>query len=252
MVLFSRRPVYLPLALRTVICHHFSRSYIISNRLRFRPWSFRWVFHALCGRPETFKLSFLFSTPLQLIVSLIMLFTSNIFALINYFSQILWLSVVASIAALLWLRRTQPDLPRPIRVNLIIPVIFIILCVILVLLPSIQEPMNLIVGFLVTLSGVPVYYACIKWKSKPAAIGRFSKSIETFCQIIFNAVFVDEVEKAVWIARRTSHATFIVNFSNIPNMPTLAQCSSSFHFIHKSVLFAKSFPWVQQLWIVLG
>lgn len=33
-----------------------------------------------------------------------MLFTSNVFLLINYFSQILWLSVVASIAALLWLR----------------------------------------------------------------------------------------------------------------------------------------------------
>lgn len=134
---------------------------------------------------------------MQLIISLVMLFTSNILLLINYFSQILWLSVVASIAALLWLRRTQPDLPRPIRVNLIIPVIFIILCVVLVLLPSIEEPMNLVVGLLMTFSGVPVYYACIKWKSKPAAIGRSSKLFERFCQIMFNAVFVDEVEKAV-------------------------------------------------------
>lgn len=142
---------------------------------------------------------FTFSFPLQLIISLIMLFTSNIFLLINYFSQILWLSVVASIAALLWLRRSQPNLPRPIRVNLIIPVIFIILCVGLVLLPSIEAPANLIIGCLVTLSGVPVYYACIKWKSKPAVIGRSSKLIERFCQIMFNAVFVDEVEKAVWI-----------------------------------------------------
>lgn len=43
----------------------------------------------------------------SLIISLIMLFTSNVFTLINYFSQILWLSVVASIAALLWLRKTK-------------------------------------------------------------------------------------------------------------------------------------------------
>lgn len=43
----------------------------------------------------------------QLIISLVMLFTSNVFLLINYFSQILWLSVVASIAALLWLRKTK-------------------------------------------------------------------------------------------------------------------------------------------------
>lgn len=126
-----------------------------------------------------------------------MLFTSNIFLLINYFSQILWLSVVASIAALLWLRRTQPNLPRPIRVNLIIPIVFIVLCVILVLLPTIEQPINLLIGFLVTLSGVPVYYACIKWKSKPVAIGRFSRLIERFCQIMFNTVFVDGIEKAV-------------------------------------------------------
>lgn len=44
---------------------------------------------------------------LQCLVSLIMLMTADIFLLINYFSQILWLSVVASIAALLWLRKTQ-------------------------------------------------------------------------------------------------------------------------------------------------
>lgn len=43
----------------------------------------------------------------QCLVSLIMLMTADIFLLINYFSQILWLSVVASIAALLWLRKTQ-------------------------------------------------------------------------------------------------------------------------------------------------
>lgn len=147
-----------------------------------------------------------------------MLFTSNIFLLINYFSQILWLSVVASIAALLWLRHTQPDLPRPIRVNLIIPVIFIVLCVVLVLLPSIQSPANLIVGFFVTLSGVPVYYLCIKWKSKPTAIGRFSRLLEKCCQIMFNTVFVDEVEKAVWNGRINRIMNLqIVNFS-IPHI----------------------------------
>lgn len=125
-----------------------------------------------------------------------MLLTSDIFILINYFSQILWLSVVASIAALLWLRKTQPDLPRPIRVNLLIPVTFIVLCVILVLLPSLEQPLHLFVGILITLAGIPVYYACIKWKKKPATYGKLSKAIERFCQILFSTVFVDENEKA--------------------------------------------------------
>lgn len=128
----------------------------------------------------------------QCLVSLIMLLTADIFLLINYFSQILWLSVVASIAALLWLRHSQPNLPRPIKVNLALPITFIILCMILVMLPSLEQPMNLVIGILITLSGVPVYYACIRWRNKPKLYGRLSHGCERFCQIMFNTIFLDE------------------------------------------------------------
>lgn len=50
---------------------------------------------------------FLFIITLQCVISIIMLLTADILLLINYFSQILWLSVIASIAALLWLRKTK-------------------------------------------------------------------------------------------------------------------------------------------------
>lgn len=46
---------------------------------------------------------------MQCVISIIMLLTADILLLINYFSQILWLSVVASIAALLWMRKTMYD-----------------------------------------------------------------------------------------------------------------------------------------------
>lgn len=124
-----------------------------------------------------------------------MLFTSDIFLLINYFSQILWLSVAACVGALLWLRKTQPDLPRPIKVNCLIPIIFIVVCVTLVLLPSLEDPTALFIQILITLSGVPIYFACIKWKSKPAFYGKISHAIERFCQMMFLTVFVDD-EKA--------------------------------------------------------
>lgn len=124
-----------------------------------------------------------------------MLATADIFRLINYFSQILWLSVVASIAALLWLRHSQPDLPRPIRVNLALPIIFIVLCMVLVLLPSFTEPMNLVVGCAITLSGVPVYYACIRWRNKPKLYSRMSRGCERFCQLMFNTIFLDDKEE---------------------------------------------------------
>lgn len=128
----------------------------------------------------------------QCVVSIIMLLTADIILLINYFSQILWLSVVASIAALLWLRYKQPDLPRPIKVHLSLPIIFIVLCLVLVLLPTFKDPTNLLVGIAITLSGMPVYYACIRWRNKPKLYGRLAHASERFCQIMFSTIFIDD------------------------------------------------------------
>lgn len=89
----------------------------------------------------------------------------------------------------------RPDLPRPIKVNLSIPIIFIVLCVVLVMLPSIKEPMNLVYGILITLTGVPFYYLGIKWENKPACLGRVSKGFERFCQLMFSTLFVESQEK---------------------------------------------------------
>lgn len=68
---------------------------------------------------------------------------------------------------------------------------------ILVLLPSYDSPKNLLVGILITLAGIPVYYVGVYWKNKPAFYQRLSLGIERFCQIMFSTVFVDQEEKDV-------------------------------------------------------
>ncbi|PSN48047.1 Y+L amino acid transporter 2 [Blattella germanica] len=75
-------------------------------------------------------------------MSLVMLCSSDVFELINYFSLILWLSVAASILGLLWLRHTKPDMVRPIRVHLALPISFLVCCLFLVSIPAINEPIN--------------------------------------------------------------------------------------------------------------
>ncbi|XP_055587853.1 Y+L amino acid transporter 2 [Uranotaenia lowii] len=125
--------------------------------------------------------------------SILMLVSANVVGLINYFSQILWLSVAACVAGLLWLRVAKPNMPRPIRVNLAVPITFLTCCLILVMLPSLKEPMNLIIGLGITLSGVPVYYICVDRKNKKNRQSRnfLMAWIERGCQILFNAAFVD-------------------------------------------------------------
>ncbi|CAD7079449.1 unnamed protein product [Hermetia illucens] len=149
--------------------------------------SFFTLFHA---RKQTPIPSLIFTC----IVSLAMLLTADVYMLINYFSQILWLSVAASIAGLLWLRKTKPDLPRPIKVHLALPIIFIFCCVTLVMLPTLSQPMNLVIGIAITLAGIPFYYICIEWKDKPRFLGKISRGLERFCQAMFNTVLVQSSE----------------------------------------------------------
>lgn len=78
----------------------------------------------------------------QCILSLMMLVSSDVFVLIDYFSQILWLSVAASIAGLLWLRYKRPDANRPVKVNLAIPIIFLLCCIFLTVVPIVKKPVN--------------------------------------------------------------------------------------------------------------
>ena len=50
-------------------------------------------------------------------VSLLMLVSDDMWALINYMSFVQWLSVGGSIAGMLYLRIKRPDMPRPIKVS---------------------------------------------------------------------------------------------------------------------------------------
>lgn len=65
----------------------------------------------------------------------------------------------------------------------------------LVLVPSYYEPQNLGINIVITLSGVPFYYLCVRWKNKPKQYKLASKGVEKFCQILFQSVFIDDEEE---------------------------------------------------------
>ncbi|CAG0878935.1 unnamed protein product, partial [Darwinula stevensoni] len=73
-------------------------------------------------------------------MSLLMLLSPSIGELLTYLSFVLWLSCGASVVGLLRLRRSRPDAPRPIKVNLIWPILFILACLFLIIMPLISDP----------------------------------------------------------------------------------------------------------------
>lgn len=95
------------------------------------------------------------------VLTLALLFIRNVYALINYVSYVEALFTFMSVAGLLWLRRKQPNTERPIKVNLCIPVLYLLTCGFLVISSCYVSPMEVGVGTAIIVSGIPVFYATI-------------------------------------------------------------------------------------------
>ncbi|KAK6195042.1 hypothetical protein SNE40_000558 [Patella caerulea] len=111
------------------------------------------------------------------LLSMLYLFSSDIYALINYVGFATWLSIGMSIVALLVLRKTQPNLNRPIKVHLFWPILYTIVTVYLVVLPLYASPVETGIGCLIIATGIPVYIIFIAWKDKPKFIYRYMDSM---------------------------------------------------------------------------
>ena len=68
------------------------------------------------------------------------------------------------------LRYTQPDLVRPIRVNLFWPILYLLATVFVTVVPMYASPYETGYGCLMILTSVPVYFIFIAWKNKPKAV----------------------------------------------------------------------------------
>ncbi|XP_034065167.1 large neutral amino acids transporter small subunit 1-like isoform X2 [Gymnodraco acuticeps] len=121
------------------------------------------------------------------LLSMMYAISNDIFSVINLFSFFTWLCVGMAIAGMLWLRFTKPDLRRPIKVYLFIPVTFVLGCVFMILVSFWAAPFECLIGTGIILTGIPAYLLGYKWK-KPHVIRKMSEIFTMFCQKIFMAV----------------------------------------------------------------
>lgn len=119
------------------------------------------------------------------ILSLFYLVSSDMYALINYVSFVNWLAIGLSVISLLYFRYARPNMKRPIKVNLIWPILYTIGSIFLVILPIYAKPVETGIGCLIIASGIPVYLIFVTWKKKPAALQRFfDKSTEILQKLL--------------------------------------------------------------------
>ncbi|XP_059928228.1 solute carrier family 7 member 10a [Gadus macrocephalus] len=109
--------------------------------------------------------------------------------LINYVSFINYLSYGVTIAALLYLRWKKPNIMRPIKVNLLIPISYMVFWAVLLGFSMYSEPVVCGLGMVIMLTGVPVYFLGVVWKNKPkwvySTLERVTYVGQKLCYVVF-------------------------------------------------------------------
>uniref|UniRef100_A0A7N5J8H9 Cystine/glutamate transporter n=1 Tax=Ailuropoda melanoleuca TaxID=9646 RepID=A0A7N5J8H9_AILME len=139
-------------------------------------------------------------TPLPAVIvlhplTMIMLFSGDLYSLLNFLSFARWLFIGLAVAGLIYLRYKRPDMHRPFKVPLFIPALFSFTCLFMVALSLYSDPFSTGIGFIITLTGVPAYYLFIIWDKKPKWFRRMSDRITRTLQIILEVVPEEDCHK---------------------------------------------------------
>ncbi|XP_074030930.1 L-type amino acid transporter minidiscs [Leptinotarsa decemlineata] len=122
------------------------------------------------------------------LITLVLVMIEDVYVLITYVSFVEALFITLSIAGLIYMRKTNPDASRPIKVSLILPITFLITCAFLVTFPCYVSPVEVGVGIAFILCGIPVYYLTIGWTTKPVRLNKFFNDFNNACAKLFMCV----------------------------------------------------------------
>lgn len=121
--------------------------------------------------------------------TLLMLVTSDMYTLINYVGFINYLFYGVTVAGQIVLRWKQPDIPRPIKINLIFPVIYLLFWAFLLVFSLWSEPIVCGIGLAIMLTGVPVYFLGVHWQNKPQCFNNFvdamTRAGQKLCVVVY-------------------------------------------------------------------
>lgn len=105
---------------------------------------------------------------MQGILALVLILVGNIEELIELASFFIWFFYGSAVIALLTLRKTQPNIHRPYKVPLFVPIITLAVSVFLSVVPIVADPSpKYFFAIAFILSGVAVYTPFIYYKVRP-------------------------------------------------------------------------------------
>jgi amino acid transporter len=89
---------------------------------------------------------------------------------------------------LIVLRYKHPDRERPLKVPLVIPILFIAILVVLIVASALTDLENIRSSLLLLATAIPAYIFGVMWKKKPKSFNRQYNSFAIMLQKIFHVV----------------------------------------------------------------
>ncbi|KAL0969661.1 hypothetical protein UPYG_G00230430 [Umbra pygmaea] len=117
-------------------------------------------------------------------ISLLVLIIGEYRSIVNFFSFTAWFFFAITLSGLLYLKIKKPELPRPYRVPIVIPVLVIMAAIFLVLAPIIDNPaIEYLYVTLFILSGIFVYVPFIHYKFCPGMLDKLTMLLQLFLEV---------------------------------------------------------------------
>ncbi|KAJ0008788.1 hypothetical protein NQD34_016203 [Periophthalmus magnuspinnatus] len=124
--------------------------------------------------------SLIFSTTIALVV----LMSGDFKTIVNYSSFTSWFFYAITVSGVIYLRIKKPDLPRPYKVFILLPVLVIGASIFLVLVPILDNPqIEYLYVVLFLLSGILIYIPFIHYKVCPGLSTKLTVLLQLFLQV---------------------------------------------------------------------
>ncbi|XP_054652346.1 b(0,+)-type amino acid transporter 1 isoform X1 [Dunckerocampus dactyliophorus] len=118
------------------------------------------------------------------VVSLLVLIPGDFQSIVNFFSFTAWFFYAITLSGLLYLKIKKPELPRPYKVPIFVPILVLIAAVFLVLAPLIDNPqIQYLYVTLFIFSGVIIYIPFIHYKLCPGMLSKLTVFLQLFLEV---------------------------------------------------------------------
>uniref|UniRef100_A0A8C4I620 B(0,+)-type amino acid transporter 1 n=1 Tax=Dicentrarchus labrax TaxID=13489 RepID=A0A8C4I620_DICLA len=118
------------------------------------------------------------------VVSLVVLIPGDFQSIVNFFSFTAWFFYAITLSGLIYLKIKKPELPRPYKVPIILPILVLIAAIFLVLAPIIDDPqIEYLYVTLFILSGAIIYVPFIHYKLCPGLLTKLTVFLQLFLEV---------------------------------------------------------------------